>query len=133
MRVAAAIALVLAGCASEADVLLEVTRPSSNTTLEVQICDETHPADCAITGETAPIEEDRTVHEIAIYLDRTIAPPLHVLLQQTAPSSCNVLVIDPALQSGTIVLSLAEEDGDTLTIDMARCPECAQEKAPLCP
>ena len=128
MRRAVAIAVLgLAGCASEADVLLEVEPASATSMILVAICDAGHPEDCDDDGDFDPatLDAGRTVHQIAIYLDRAIDPPLTVTLKQIGPSDCVQIDLDPAAQSGTIDVVMAADATTEGSVECAGCTSVA--------
>jgi hypothetical protein len=117
--------LLTAGCASEADLVLELRRAIPAQQLYQAVCDAEHPESC---DELIDVAHDGPTSELGIYLDSTIAPPLTVRLGSGSPRSCGDIEIDPALAPDLIVVQFPETDGADLVVE--QCPQCRLVECP---
>jgi hypothetical protein len=122
---AALFVIVLAGCTSEADVVLEMHRVSTGSELTVGLCDMDHPDDCRTLRGLA---RDLTVVRLGIYLDAPIAPPLTVHVVNFDPRTCNIVDFDPALEPDVLVIQLPASESGALAI--SGCSSCVQRECP---
>jgi hypothetical protein len=113
--------LVLAACASEADLVLELRRAVPASELTVAICDVEHLDDC----EPKSVNHEGDVTELGIYLDAPIVPPLTVQLTATSPQACGIVEFE--LTPDHVIVQFPSENDADLVIsgcDGCRLVEC---------
>lgn len=123
---AAFLAAILAGCASEAELMLELHRASTSSTVMIDVCDAARPEDCDLV-KGVDFGGD-LICRLGLYVDDTITPPLSVRILQGNPGTCRMLDVDPARESGLVVVQLPSTDNGDLVI--GDCPTCEQRACP---
>jgi hypothetical protein len=109
MRVAFLLVLT-AGCASDADLVLELRRAAATQVLYAAVCDAEHPDQCLLLDE---VDHQGSTSELGIYLDGPIAPPLSVRLGSGSPRTCND--IRSILRSRRTASSFSSRPSRTMT------------------
>ncbi len=115
----------LAGCPSEADVVLDLHRASSSSGVSIDVCDDARPEDC--NGPEGIQFGEGNVSHVGIYFDDAITPPLRLWLEQFSPVVCRHVTLDPARERDTIVIRFPDADEDLM---IEHCATCAQSACP---
>jgi hypothetical protein len=119
--------LLLVGCSSEADVVLELHRATPSSFLMVTACDADHLDECETSPPITAEFGDDLVSRLGIYVDGPIAPPLRVKLLHTTPGTCRYLEMSDD-ERGTVEVVFSESPNADLAIDS--CETCTQLVCP---